>query len=82
MISSRAMSTLSDDAVRRDPTVVAVRAMLAAQDPELLAAVDEVDRTLIVSALARDPWQRVRESARNARYLDELRRCMTSPSRG
>ena len=49
--------------------------MLAARDPDVLAAVDGVDRTLIVSALARDPWERVRESAANARFVMELRRC-------
>lgn len=72
----------AEDPVRRDPVVAAVRAMLAERDPDVLAAVDVVDRTLIVSALARDPWERVRESEANARYLADLRRCLASTSKG
>ena len=75
------MAAWADDPVRSDPVVAAVRAMLAARDPDVLAAVDDVDRTLIVSALARDPWERVRESAANARYMMELRRCLANTSK-
>jgi hypothetical protein len=76
------MAPSSEDPVRSDPVVARVRAMLAARDPDVLAAVDDVDRTLIVSALARDPWERVRESAANARYMAELRRCLATTSKG
>jgi hypothetical protein len=67
-----------DDPIRQDPTVARVRAML---DPEALAAVDDVDRTLIVAELKKDPWVRVRESAANATYLQELRACLTDSSK-
>ena len=70
-----------DDPIRCDPTVAKVRAMLAALDPEALAAVDDVDRTLIVAELRKDPWVRVRESAANAAYLQELRACLTGSSK-
>ncbi len=55
--------------------------MLAALDPEALAAVDDVDRTLIVAELRKDPWVRVRESAANATYLQGLRACLTASSK-
>ena len=71
-------ATPVDDPIRRDPTVARVRAMLAALDPEALAAVDDVDRTLTVAELKKDPWARVRESAANAAYLQELRACLTA----
>lgn len=76
------MSGPSDEDVRNDPAVARVRALLAARDPDVLAAVDDVDRTLILSALARDPWERVRESAANARYMAELRACLATSSKG
>jgi len=76
------MALPSNDPVGLDPTVAAVRAMLAERDPELLDAIDDVDRTLIVSGLGRDPWSRVRESVSNASYLSELRRCLATTSKG
>ncbi len=69
-----------EDPIRRDPTVARVRARLAELDPEALAAIDDVDRTLIVAELTKDPWARVRESAANAAYLEGLRACLASAS--
>ncbi len=43
--------------------------MLAERDPDVLAAVDDVDRTLILSTLRLDPMERVRSSAHNAEAL-------------
>lgn len=51
----------------------AVRALLAARDPELLEAVAEVDRTLIRAWLERDPWERVRCSVETAVGIAELK---------
>jgi hypothetical protein len=58
-----------DDPVRRDPLVARIRAMLAERDPDVLAAVDDVDRTLIHSTLRLDPLDRVRSSTHNAEVL-------------
>lgn len=57
-----------------------MRARLAELDPEAFAAIDDVDRTLIVAELMKDPWERVRESAANAAYLEGLRACLSSSS--
>jgi len=70
-----------DDPIRRHPTVVRVRAMLAARDPELLAAVDDVDRTLIVSELRLDPGARIRSSVETAQFLERWSRCSRARSR-
>ena len=69
------------DPVRENPIVARIRAVLAETDPELIDAIDEVDRTLIVSSLARDPWDRVRTCVANANYLAELRQCLASTSK-
>lgn len=64
-----------DDPIRRHPTVLRVRAMLAERDPELLAAVDDVDRTLIVSELRLDPLARIRSSVETALFLERWSQC-------
>lgn len=66
------------DTVRQHPTVARVRALVSSLDPELIDGVDEVDRTLIVSALARDPWDRVRQSHAQYHSLQEMARCLRS----
>jgi hypothetical protein len=58
-----------DDPVRQDPLVARVRAMLAECDPDVLAAVDDVDRTLILTTLRLDARERVRSSAYQAEVL-------------
>lgn len=55
--------------------------MLAARDPELLAAVGEVDRTLIRAWLARDPWERVRLGYEGAVTLREMAACLATASK-
>jgi len=61
-------------------TVLRLRALLAEHDAELLAGMDEVDRTLIASSLARDPWQRLKESFEQHDALQELARCLQANS--
>lgn len=73
-------AALSDPLIK-NPIVARIRAMLAETDPELIAAIDEVDRTLIVSTLARDPWDRVRTCVANANYITALRQCLASTSK-
>ena len=68
------------DPILLDPTVARVRAMIAALDPELLEGVDDVDRTLIVSSLADDPWQRMKRSFAQHDTLQEMARCLRSSS--
>jgi hypothetical protein len=74
------MEGRSDDPVRRDPTVARLRAMVGRLDPDVLAAVDDVDRTLIVSTLALDPSERVRSSVETALTLERWARCSRTPS--
>ena len=74
------MDPRSDEAVRRDPSVAQLRAMLAKRDPEVLAAIDDVDRSLIVSTLALAPSERVRSSVETALFLERWARCSQTPS--
>ena len=85
------MDDRSDDPVRRHPTVARLRAMLGTLDPEVLAAVDDVDRTLIIATPALAHAERVRSSvetalfpehwSRGRRSLSRIRRPMTPPRR-
>ena len=54
--------------------------MLGRLDPDVLAAVDDVDRTLIVSTLALNPSERVRSSVETALTLERWARCNRIPS--
>lgn len=54
--------------------LAALLADLAVHDPDVLLAVDEVDRSLIHLTLALSPLERVRTSAAAAATLDRLRR--------
>ncbi|AKT44057.1 hypothetical protein [Chondromyces crocatus] len=51
--------------------------LLAALDPEVRAAVREVDGTLIYLALAQSPRDRLRSASNMARTLMRLRRGLT-----
>jgi hypothetical protein len=48
-----------------------IGALIEALDPEVRAAIDDVDRTLIALALQRSPWDRLR-SARMAQTLARI----------
>jgi hypothetical protein len=75
------VSGSSNDPVLDDPVVARVRTMLAEHDPDVLAAVDDVDRTLITSTLRLDPLERVRSSVETALFLERWSRCSRSPSK-
>ena len=46
-----------------------IEAMLAERNPELLAAADEIDQTLIDWSLSLSPWDRLRACSRATRAL-------------
>ena len=52
------------------------RAWLAENDPDVLAAVADVDRSLIREALKQPPLQRLARSASQARVYDRIRKRM------
>jgi hypothetical protein len=56
-----------------DATYTEVRAWLRAHDPELDAACDEVDRTLIRDTLSLTPRQRIDRASATARWLGAFR---------
>jgi len=59
--------TLSDAVISR------VRAEVAARDPLLIEAVNDVDRSLVRAWLDRDPWERVRLTAERADEIEALK---------
>ena len=65
------MATLDGMATRAE--LHALRAGLATSDPELLAAVADVDRTLIDSWLRLTPWERAARSFDMADGIAELK---------
>lgn len=59
----------------QSPSIIA-RAWLAQRDPELLAGIDEVDRTLIRAWLDRDPWERLTDTFEHYDTLQEMAQCL------
>lgn len=55
-----------------DEIISDVRAHLAEHDPDVLAAVDDVDRSLIQSELRRSPIERLVASVQQARFYERL----------
>ena len=51
---------------------------IEALDPEVRAAIDDVDRTLIALALQQSPWDRLRSASRMAQTLARIRDAMAS----
>lgn len=49
-----------------------IEALIAALDPEVRAAIDDVDRTLIVLSLQQSPWERLGEASRMAQVLARI----------
>lgn len=47
--------------------------LIEALDPEVRAAIADVDRTLITLSLAQSPWDRLRSAAKAAQSLARLR---------
>ena len=62
-----------------DEIVAEVRAYLAEHDPNVLAAVDDVDRSLIRSELQRSPLTRLVASAQQARFYERLAASRATP---
>lgn len=62
-----------------DDIMAGVRAYLAEHDPDVLAAVDDVDRSLIRSELQRSPLTRLVASAQQARFYERLAASRTNP---
>jgi hypothetical protein len=58
-----------------------VAALIEALDPEVRAAIDDVDRTLITLSLAQTPWNRLRSASRMAQYLARVRDATASKGR-
>jgi len=57
-----------------NPRIEAVLADLARCDPDVLLAVQDVDRSLIRLALEMSPLERVRSACIEAQYLSRFRR--------
>ena len=55
-----------------DELVNSVRAFLAENDPDVLAAIEDVDRSLIRSELRRSPLERLVASVQQARFYERL----------
>jgi len=55
-----------------DELVTQVRAYLAEHDPDVLAAVEDVDRSLIQLELQRSPLERLVTSLQQARFYERL----------
>ncbi|MFT5681994.1 MAG: hypothetical protein ACI8RZ_002912 [Myxococcota bacterium] len=58
-----------------DP-IARTRAWLAEHEPDVLAAVADVDRSLIQASLKQSPLERLAQSAAQARVYDRLRERM------
>lgn len=65
-----------DAATWDDPIVGPVLRRLAAEDPDVIAAVADVDRSLIEDALTRSPQDRVRRCLAAAASIERMRRSM------
>jgi hypothetical protein len=55
-----------------------IEALIEALDPEVRAAIDDVDRTLIALSLQQSPWSRLRSATRMAQTLGRIRDAMAS----
>jgi hypothetical protein len=55
-----------------------IEALIEALDPEVRAAIDDVDRTLIAISLQQSPWDRLRSASRMAQTLARIRDAIAS----
>lgn len=69
-----ASSSIAASSPSTQDQLSAVLTDLAAHDPDVLLAVDEVDRSLIRLTLSQAPLERVRSSAASAATLARFRR--------
>jgi len=63
------------------PAVSSPGSVVAALDPEVRAAVLDVDRTLILLSLELSPWDRLRSASRMMQTLAKIRDAAASPRR-
>jgi hypothetical protein len=56
-----------------------IEALIEALDPEVRAAIDDVDRTLIALALQQSPWDRLRSASRMAQTLARIHDAIALP---
>jgi hypothetical protein len=59
----------------------ALEALIEALDPEVRAAIDDVDRSLIALSLQQSPWERLRSASRMAQTLARIRDAAASQRR-
>ncbi|HEX3474481.1 MAG TPA: hypothetical protein VHT91_05535 [Kofleriaceae bacterium] len=64
--------------VARAAEALTIKALIEALDPEVRAAIDDVDRTLIALALQQSPWDRLRSASRMAETLARIRDAIAS----
>ena len=60
------------------PSEALIEALIEAVDPEVRAAIDDVDRTLIALSLQQSPWDRLRSASRMAQTLARIRDAIAS----
>ena len=65
-------------AARAAPETPTIEALIEALDPEVRAAIDDVDRTLIAISLQQSPWDRLRSASRMAQMLARIRDAIAS----
>lgn len=66
--------------MRSTDPIAKTRAWLSEHDPDVLAAVADVDRSLIRESLKQSPLQRLAQSTSQARVYDRLRKRMREKS--
>lgn len=64
--------------IREAPAASAVADLIEALDPEVRAAIADVDRTLITLSLEQSPWCRLRSASKMAQSLARIRDAATS----
>jgi len=69
MVRWRMVARAADASPSERPTI---EALIEALDPEVRAAIDDVDRTLIALALQQSPWDRLRSASRMAQTLARI----------
>jgi len=65
-------------ATRSPSEASTIEALIEALDPEVRAAIDDVDRTLIALSLQQSPWDRLRSASRMAQTLARIRDAISS----
>ena len=69
---------MAEAATASPVTTGAIEALIDALDPEVRAAINDVDRTLIALSLQQSPWDRLRSASRMAQVLVRMRDAVAS----